>query len=396
MNDALEQIIKTDEEYYLPCFGRRTPLIASYGKGSYLYGEDGKAYLDLLGGIAVNVLGHGSKALADAICSQAQKLIHCSNLYYNRPQTELAEKLCRLTGYGKAFFCNSGAEANEAAIKLARAYFYQKGEERFEIITASKSFHGRTLATLTATGQPKFHKGFSPLPEGFIAVPPNDLEALKAAAGPKTCAVMLEPIQGESGVRPMDEDYLKAVRALCDELGCLLIFDEIQTGIGRTGTYLAAEGFGVRADLCTLAKGLGGGVPIGALLCDEEKAQGFKPGMHGTTFGGNPLACAAALAVMAEFERLDLVKRAGEIGAYFASELHALAERKTLISEVRGKGLMLAFELSEEKAVWLKDRLFEKGFLVNSCTPTTIRLLPPLILKKEEIDSFIGALDELI
>lgn len=397
MNAETKHIMDLDAEYYLPCFGTRAPFVPVYGEGIYVYDEDGKRYADLLGGIAVNVLGHGNEHLAGEIGRQAKAMIHCSNLYYNKPQTALAERLCRLTGYEKAFFCNSGAEANEAAIKLARAYFYQKGEERYEIITAKQSFHGRTLATLTATGQEKFHKGFKPLPEGFFNVAPNDLEALKAAMSPRTAAILLEPIQGESGVWPMEQSYLEAVRKLCDETGTLLLFDEIQTGMGRTGTYLAAEGFGVRADITSLAKGLAGGVPIGAILTDKKIAEGFKPGMHGTTFGGNPLACAAGLAVLDEYERLDLIRNAAEVGAYFIGELEKLRDAGTFgIKSVRGRGLMLAFDLAEPEAVSLKDRLFEAGVLVNSCTPETIRLLPPLILTREQVDDFITTLKTLL
>lgn len=396
MDQRLEEIIAQDAAYYVPCFGMRTPLTVAYGRGSYVYGEDGKAYLDLLGGIAVNVLGHGNEALAGAICRQAGQLIHCSNLYYNRPQTELAAKLCRLTGYEKAFFCNSGAEANEAAIKLARAYFYKKGEERYEIITAQKSFHGRTLATLTATGQEKFHLGFKPLPEGFYSVPANDWAALEAAVSARTCAIMLEPIQGESGVHPLEQDYLRKVRELCDAEGILLIFDEIQTGMGRTGKFLAQEQFGVKADITSLAKGLAGGVPIGAILTSSALASAFKPGMHGTTFGGNPLACAAALAVLREYERLDLLTNAAKAGTYLAARLTELQEQTGAIKEVRGRGLMLAFDLTEPRAAALKDALFAEGVLVNACTPETIRLLPSLILQKQEIDEFIGKLAKLL
>ena len=391
-----QELMSKDEKYYLPCFGKRTPLAAAYGKGVYLYDENGTAYLDLLGGIAVNVLGYGNEALSRAICRQAQALIHCSNLYYNRPQSELAEALCTMTGYERAFFCNSGAEANEAAIKLARAFFQVKGEARYEVISAKNSFHGRTLATLTATGQAKFHVGFKPLPEGFFTVEANDFEALKERISPETAAIILEPIRGESGFWPMDEAYLKKVRALCDETGILLIFDEIQTGMGRTGRFLAAEHYGVKAEITTLAKGLAGGVPIGAVLAEEEVAQSFSPGMHGTTFGGNPLACRAALTVLAEYERLDLINKAEETGRYFKDALEALARESGAIKALRGMGLMLAFDLKEAKAPALKDQLFAEGILVNSCTPETIRLLPPLILEKEDIDHFIKVLRTLL
>ena len=262
----------------------------------------------------------------------------------------------------------------------------------FRSVSANQSFHGRTLATLTATGQSKFHKGFSPLPAGFSTVPINDIEALRAAVTPETCAVMLEPIQGESGVWPLTTDYLQAVRQLCDESGILLIFDEIQSGMGRTGSFLAAEISGVKADITTLAKGLGGGVPIGAILATDECASGFTPGMHGSTFGGNPLACAAALAVLDEYDRLDLMANAKMAGEYLQSALLALAAEGLGIAEVRGAGLMLAFDLTEDKAYALKDELFAKGVLVNSCTPRTIRLLPPLILNTEQVDDFVTIL----
>ncbi len=392
MDAFTQEIIAVDDQYYLPCFGRRTPLVIDRGEGCYVYDKSGMQWLDLLGGIAVNVLGHNNEALSAAICEQSKRVIHCSNLYYNEPQAQLAAKLCELTGYDKIFFGNSGAEANEAAIKLARAYFYQKGENRFGIVSANQSFHGRTLATLTATGQSKFHKGFSPLPAGFSTVPINDIEALRAAVTPETCAVMLEPIQGESGVWPLTTDYLQAVRQLCDERGILLIFDEIQSGMGRTGSFLAAEISGVKADITTLAKGLGGGVPIGAILATDECASGFTPGMHGSTFGGNPLACAAALAVLDEYDRLDLMANAKMAGEYLQSALLALAAEGLGIAEVRGAGLMLAFDLTEDKAYALKDELFAKGVLVNSCTPRTIRLLPPLILNTEQVDDFVTIL----
>ncbi len=386
MDHYTEEIIRQDEAHYLNCFGKRTPLVISHGQGSYVYDYSGKGWLDMLGGIAVNLLGHGNEALAAAVCEQARSLMHCSNLYYNRPQTDLVLKLSQLTGYPRIFLCNSGAEANEAAIKLARAYFYQKHEERYEVITAAQSFHGRTLATLTATGQEKFHKGFAPLPDGFSYVPFNDFEALKAKITPRTAAILLEPIQGERGIWPADPTYLSQVRALCDQEGILLILDEIQTGVGRTGTFLCQEQYDVRADIVTLAKGLAGGVPIGALLTTEDVATGFLPGMHGTTFGGNPLASAAALAVLAELERLKLMAHADRIGTYLKD---ALAELGPRIVDIRGRGLMIGFDLASDDAVALKDRLFDRGVLVNAPTQRTIRLLPPLILSEDEASDFI-------
>ncbi len=396
MDTYTQEIMDLDQQYYLDCFGKRTPLVIDHGDGVYVYDQEGNAWLDLLGGIAVNVLGHGNEALAEAIAQQAKALIHASNLYYNRPQTELAKALCERTGYDKAFFGNSGAEANEAAIKLARAYFYKQNIERYEIITASHSFHGRTLATLTATGQDKFHKGFNPLPGGFVYVPFNDLAALEAAITPQTAAIMLEPIQGESGIWPADPAYLAAVRALCDQHGILLILDEIQTGMGRTGKFLAQDLYGVKADIISLAKGLGGGVPIGAILATAKVASGFTPGMHGTTFGGGPLACRAALTVLAEYDRLSLLENAAEVGAYFKEQLQALVAEGRLAT-VRGEGLMLGFDLpAGASSQTLRDQLFDHGVLVNSPAPETIRLLPALILAKADVDDFMSILTTLI
>ncbi len=395
MDKNTQEIIDLDQQYYLDCFGRRIPLVIDHGDGCYVYDEAGNAWLDLVGGIAVNVLGHGNAALANAIAEQAQAVIHCSNLYYNRPQTELAVALCERTGYDKAFFANSGAEANEAAMKLARAYYYKNGSDRYEIITASHSFHGRTLATLTATGQEKFHKGFTPLPAGFKYVPFNDLAALREAVTPQTAAIMLEPIQGESGIWPADPAYLQAVRQLCDEEGILLILDEIQSGMGRTGKFLAQELYGIRADIVSLAKGLGGGVPIGAILSTAEVATGFTPGMHGTTFGGGPLACRAALTVLDEYDRLGLLENAATVGSYFKDRLSALAA-DGLITAIRGEGLMIGFDLPVLESGALRDKLFDRGILVNNPAPSTIRLLPALILTKADVDDFIAILADVL
>ncbi|MFA6737122.1 MAG: acetylornithine/succinylornithine family transaminase, partial [Saccharofermentanales bacterium] len=316
--DKIRSVIDKDHKYYMNTFGERIPIYFTHGEGIFLYGADGKKYTDLLGGIAVNVLGHGNKALVKAISEQASKLIHTSNLYYIENQALLAERLISLApGMAKVFFANSGAEANEGAIKLARAYFYKTGKPRSRIVSALNSFHGRTLATATATGQDKYSKPFAPLPEGFIHIPYNDIDAALSAINDDTCAVMLEMIQGESGIVPASYDFIRAVADACVKSGALLIIDEIQTGMGRTGTFFAYEKFGIKPDIVTIAKGLGGGVPIGALLAGEKAASAFSPGDHGSTFGGNPLACAAALAVLDEYDAASLTAKADKMGRYF-------------------------------------------------------------------------------
>jgi acetylornithine aminotransferase/acetylornithine/N-succinyldiaminopimelate aminotransferase len=295
----------------------------------------------------------------------------------------------------RIFFSNSGAEANEGAIKLARIYFKKKGmPDKFGIITLKRSFHGRTLATVAATGQEKYQKPFTPLMPGFRHVMMNDLEALEAAIDDETCAVMMELVQGESGVHLLDAEYVQAVRKLCDEKGLLLIFDEIQTGIGRTGKLFAYEHYGVEPDIFTLAKALAGGVPIGALCAKEFVAQAFEPGDHGSTFGGNPLACSAGLAVLKTILDDDLLSNADTMGSYFRGELAKLSEKHSIIGEIRGLGLMIGIQLAQDKAIELKNRLFEKGFLVGSVGTSIIRMLPPLIITKDDIDAFIKVLDE--
>lgn len=391
----LREIMEMDSKYYMNTFGPRTPVCFEYGKGIHLYGSDGRRYCDMLGGIAVNVLGHGHPALVDAISSQAQKLIHCSSLYYIESQAKLAKMLAGVSCADRIFFSNSGAEANEGAIKLARIYFKKKDmPDKFGIITLKRSFHGRTLATVAATGQEKYQKPFTPLMPGFRHVMMNDLEALEAAIDDETCAVMMELVQGESGVHLLDAEYVQAVRKLCDEKGLLLIFDEIQTGIGRTGKLFAYEHYGVEPDIFTLAKALAGGVPIGALCAKEFVAQAFEPGDHGSTFGGNPLACSAGLAVLKTILDDDLLSNADTMGSYFRGELAKLSEKHSIIGEIRGLGLMIGIQLAQDKAIELKNRLFEKGFLVGSVGTSIIRMLPPLIITKDDIDAFIKVLDE--
>lgn len=393
----LKEIIEQDEKYYMNTFGKRTPVCFTHGEGIFLYGTDKKKYMDMIGGIAVNVLGHNNKRLVDAIASQAAKLIHCSNLYYIKPQAELAEKIvCLSKGLTKVFFANSGAEANEAAIKLARGYFEKKNDPRVKFITAINSFHGRTLATITATGQEKYNKQFRPLPPGFSYVPYNDIKAIKDAVDSDTCAVMLELIQGESGIISATKEYIDAVVECCKKTGALLIIDEVQTGMGRTGSFFAYEQYNIVPDMVSLAKGLGGGVPIGVLIAKDSVANGFVPGDHGTTFGGNPLACAAALAVLDEYDQKHLVEAAKSMGDYFKDALGAIREKTGLIKEIRGKGLMIGIELVNPNAVKVKERFLEKGYLVNSIGSNVIRLLPPLILQKDDIDIFCKDFVEIL
>jgi acetylornithine/N-succinyldiaminopimelate aminotransferase len=396
LDDTLKEVIALDDQYYLQAFGRRTPLCIDRGEGVWVYGTNGHCYLDLIGGIAVNVLGHAHPRLTEAICRQAGRVIHCSNYYYNEPQARLAKRLADLFGDGRVFIGNSGAEANEAAIKLARGYFHKKGQPRARIVSALQSFHGRTLATATATGQTKYSAPFAPLPEGFVHVPYNDIDALRAAVDNQTCAIMLELIQGESGVRPADQAYVAAAVELCRQTGARLIIDEIQTGMGRTGYFLASELYGIQPDIVTLAKGLAGGVPIGAVIANQETATGFAPGDHGSTFGGNPLACAAALAVLDTYETDHLVERAGQVGLVFRQALQQLAAETGLISEVRGAGLMIGVELTRPVATAVKVACLEKGYLIGSVGTNVLRLLPPLIIEEQPILDFVRDLANIL
>jgi len=396
MEKQLEWTKHLDVTYYVNIFGDRIPVAFTHGKGVYLFSTEGKRYMDMLGGIAVNSLGHANPRLVKAIAGQAKKLIHCSSLYYIPSQAELARKLVERTFADRAFFCNSGSEANEAAIKLARAYYYKKDAPRKKFITALQSFHGRTLASVTATGQPKYNLPFGPLPEGFSYVPYNDIEAMRAAVDSDTCAVMLELIQGESGVIPADPAYIKAVREICTAAGVLLILDEVQTGTGRTGTLFAYEQFGIIPDILTTAKGLAGGVPIGAMLVTEDAATAFVQGDHGTTFGGNPLAMTAALAVLEEIDHRDLLKHTQVVGAYIRKKLAHLQKKQGIISDIRGMGLLIGIELSSPIAVEVRKKCFEKGYLIGSIGANVLRIAPPLILSKREAAAFVSALSEIL
>lgn len=393
----LNEIIQMDKTYYMNTFGSRTPVCFQYGKGMNLWDTEGKKYYDFLAGVAVTALGHSHPKLVEAIKEQAEKFIHCTSLYYIEPQAKLAKILVENSCADKIFFANSGAEANEGAIKLAKIHFYKKGmPEKYEVITLINSFHGRTLTTVAATGQKKYQKPYQPLTPGFKSIPINDLEALKQAITDSTCAIMLEPIQGESGVNPVYENYIKNVRKLCDEKGLLLIFDEIQTGLGRTGKLFAYQHFGVEPDIFTLAKALGGGFPIGALCAKAEVAQAFEPGDHGSTFGGNPLGCAAGLAVMDVLLNGGLLENAEAMGNYFMEKLKALAGMHGTIAEVRGRGLMIGIQLTCDKAKEIKDQCFEKGYLIGNVGSNILRLLPPLIITKQDIDGMIEVLDEIM
>jgi acetylornithine/N-succinyldiaminopimelate aminotransferase len=393
-DQLLQEIMALDDQYYLNTFGHRVPLCVDHGEGVWLYGTDNKRYLDMIGGIAVNVLGHSHPQLVEAIAAQAAKVIHCSNYYYNEPQTRLATKLAGLSGLpgARVFIGNSGAEANEAAIKLARGYFHKKGQPRARIVSALQSFHGRTLATATATGQPRYSAPFAPLPGGFSHIPFNDEAALRQAIHDDTCALLLELVQGESGINPASQSYAQLAEQLCHETGARLIIDEIQTGMGRTGRFLSSQLYGIEPDIVTLAKGLAGGVPIGAVIANGETASGFAPGDHGSTFGGNPLACAAALTVLDVYEQSGLVNRAAALGEQLQTSLQGLMATQPKIRQVRGRGLMIGIELAAGQAVPVKMALMQRGYLVGSVGDSVIRLLPPLILPQEEIGPFVEVL----
>jgi predicted acetylornithine/succinylornithine family transaminase len=382
-------------EKYVANTYARYPVLLVRGKGTRVWDLDGKEYLDFVSGLAVCNLGHCHPKVVKAIQDQAEKLIHVSNFYYIEPQIQLASLLCQNSFADKVFFCNSGAEANEGAMKLARKYAKEKmGKDRHEFITMERSFHGRTLATLTATGQEKFHKGYEPLMPGFKYVPFNDIGVVKNAIDSKTCAVMLEPIQGEGGVNCPSEGYLKALREICDEKEVLLIFDEVQVGMGRTGKLFAYEHDGVEPDMLTLAKSLAGGVPIGALLIKKGIADSFKPGDHASTFGGNPLATAAGVAALTTILEEGMLENCQKMGDYFISQLEEVKKKFPFVKEVRGKGLILGMELKIDGSSIVKEML-KKKILINCTMGNVLRFLPPLIVTKEEVDHVVKALEEV-
>jgi len=391
-----KKLIEESQRYLFNTYNRY-PVVLLKGRGARVWDSEGKEYLDFLGGVAVNVLGHCHPKVVVAIQKQAQRLIHVSNFYHIEPQVKLAKLLVRNSFAEKVFFCNSGAEANEAAIKLARKYSKENfGEERFDIISAINSFHGRTLASLTATGQEKFQKGFEPLVPGFKHVPYNDINELKSAINQQTCAILLEPVQGEGGVKFPSDDYFKNVRQICDENGLLLILDEVQTGIGRTGRLFAYEHYGITPDIMTLAKGLGGGVPIGALLATEKVASAFQPGNHASTFGGNPLVCASAIATLETIlEDGFLLDHCIRTGRYFREGLrHIMGRYPGIVAAVRGKGLMIGMELTID-GMPVVNACLDKGFLINCTAGNVLRFTPPLIVKEDEIDKLLGVLQEV-
>jgi len=373
----------------------RVPVTLVKGEGCYVWDDKGKKYLDFVAGWAVNSLGHSHPVLAKAIARQARTLIQVSNQFYSVPQIQLAELLVKNSCLQKVFLCNSGAEANEGAIKLARRYGARHLNSAYEVISVTGSFHGRTLAMVAASGQAKYQQPYLPLPTGFINMDFNDFNAIKSATGEKTCAVMLEPVQGEAGVKIPDKAYLKAVRDWCTEKGILMILDEVQTGIGRLGTLFGYEQFGIEPDVMTLAKGLGGGVPIGAIMA-KEKAAVFVPGEHGSTFGGNPLTCAAAYATLKYILDNDVVGHVKTVGKHLLDGLGKLKRKYAFVTDVRGLGLLSAIEFKEEIGKAVLMACLENGLLVNRVRPNALRFMPSLIVTREEIDEALGILDRVL
>ena len=391
MTDA---IMKRADEVIAATYSR-FPMVITKGSGCTLWDSEGRSYTDFVAGIAVCNLGHAHPKVARALAAQAEKLLHVSNLYYTEPQVDLAAWLVENSFADRVFFGNSGAEANEAAIKLARKYSKENGgEECYQIIAMEQSFHGRTMATLSATGQEKIRQGYDPTLSGFDFVPFNDIEALRSKVGATTCAVLLEPVQGEGGVVCPDPDYLKAVRQLCDEAQTLLIFDEIQTGIGRTGKLFAHEHFGVTPDIMTLAKALANGLPIGVMLAREDVAEAFGPGSHASTFGGTPIVTAASLEVLHTLKDEGIIEHGREMGDYLKGALNGLKDKYEVIRDVRGIGLLLGMRIGTPGAPFV-TRCMERGFLINCIQDNILRFIPPLIIEKDQIDALVACLDEL-
>lgn len=391
MND----IIKKSDSVIFQTYAR-FPIVLEKGKGCRVWDTDGKEYIDFVAGVAVVNLGHCHPAITKAITEQAEKLFHVSNLFYTIPQTELAEWLVERSFADRVFFCNSGAEANEAAIKISRKYFSEKGEKgRHTILTMTQSFHGRTMGAMSATGQDKIKHGFDPMLEGFDFVPFNDLNALSEKMSDKICAVMLEPVQGEGGIICPDKGFLKAVRELCDKHGALLIYDEIQTGMGRTGKLFCHEYENVAPDIMTLAKGLGNGLPIGAMLATEKVGSAFKAGAHGSTFGGTPFITAAALEASRIIEKENILEKCQAASSHFMAKLEGLKKKHDVIEDVRGLGLLLGMKLKIEGAQ-IVNKCMDKGFLINCVQGNTLRFIPPLVISNDEIDLLIECLDEIL
>lgn len=388
------QELKDEEQLYLMHTYGRFPAALDHGKGATLWDIDGKKYIDLTSGIGVSSLGHDNEALVSALNEQAHKLLHASNLYLTEPMVQVAKELVTSCGMGKIFFSNSGAEANEGMIKLARKYSYDKyGEGRNKIITLKQSFHGRTVTTLKATGQEKFHQYFYPFTEGFDYAAANDIEELKDKADDSVCAVMIELIQGEGGVLPLDKEYVQQAAEFCRAKDILFLTDEVQTGIGRTGSLFCYEQYGVKPDVVSMAKGLGGGVPVGAVMASEICADVLGAGTHGTTFGGNPFCCAAARTVLSVVNKPEFLKEVQRKGEYLKNAILAIGSDK--IKTVRGMGLMLGIVVDKESRAEMVNRLLEKGVLALTAGEETIRLLPPLVISYEEMDSAVAVIKEV-
>lgn len=390
-----QTVIEQTEKYYLPVFGRYQ-MVMDHGQGCRVWDNEGHEYIDAFAGIAVNSLGYNHPVLVKAIADQAAKVMHCSNLYYTEIQAKALRLVAEATGMDRIFFANCGAEGNEGAMKLARKYGVAKSPTKYKIISADESFHGRTFDTLAATGHDYYHVGYGPLSPGHVLVPYGDIEALEAVMDEDVCAVLLEPIQGEGGVHVPSDEYLQKVRALCDKYDALLIFDEVQTGVARTGKWFGYMHSGVKPDVLTFAKGIGGGFPVAGFAVTERLARVFKPGDHGGTFGGNPLACAAVYATLATIKSENLVDRVAEKGAYFMGELKKLqAKYPEKVKEVRGRGLILGMELTSEGRPVVENCL-ANGVIVNCTAGSIIRLVPPLIISREEIDIVVAALDKAL
>ncbi|NLE88885.1 MAG: acetylornithine transaminase [Myxococcales bacterium] len=393
---SLQTLLGAAQQHLYPNY-RQPPLVIERGEGVRLWDTSGKQYIDLYAGIAVSALGHAHPELVEAISRQAGKVLHLSNYYYNEPNILLAEKLCGLARMDRAFFCNSGTEAIEAVLKVARRHFFAQGQtERYRVIAFHNAFHGRTLGALAATGQPKYRDGFGPLP-GVTHVPYGDAEAVRREMGPDVAAILVEPVQGEGGVTPAPAGFLQALRQIADEHGALLLADEVQTGVGRTGTFLACEQAGVKPDAVALAKALGGGMPIGAMLCKEKLAEALPPGAHGSTYGGNPLASAAALAVLQVIERDGLMAHATQMGEYLAGRLQELVEKHAVAESQRGLGLLRALVLRDDTDPRaLLERLREEGVLLTVAGGTALRFTPPLIIQRSDLDEALGAVDRVL
>lgn len=394
---TIDEIAKLDEQYFSPVFGKRLPVEFVRGEDVYLFDSTGKKYTDFLSGIATNCLGYSDDGFKQALTDVVNNLMHTSNYFYNETQAKLAQKLCAASGYDNVFLANSGAEAVEGALKLARKYHFGQGKPRTEVITMQGSFHGRTLATLAATGQARFHEAFQPLIDKFTYVPVNDIAALETTVSDNTAAVLVEPILGEGGIIPVTPEYFQAIRRLCDKHGALMIADEIQTGMGRTGALLASPALGATPDVVVLAKSLGNGFPVGAFLARGAAAKAFAPSDHGSTFGGNRTACAAAYYVTCKLVDTEILSHVADTGTYFMEQLKALQSSSPAIVDVRGRGLMLGVDLDASvSAMDVKKTLLEAGFVTATAGQNVLRFVPPYVIQKSHIDALITKLKELL